>query len=198
MFDAAPTLTGSTVRLEPLTLEHVPGLCAVGLDPELWRWTTSLVDDAGEMERYVQVALRAQESGSAIPFATIELASGRVVGSTRFAAIARPFRRVEIGWTWVARPWQRTAVNTEAKYLMLRHAFEVEGCIRVEFKTDVLNQASRNALQRIGAREEGVLRDHVITATGRVRDTIYFSILAREWPDVKAMLERRLAMPPSR
>ncbi len=198
MFDAAPTLTGATVRLEPLTLDHVPGLCAVGLDPELWRWTTSLVEDAGEMERYVQVALRAQESGSAIPFATVELASGRVVGSTRFAAIARPFRRVEIGWTWVARPWQRTAVNTEAKYLMLRHAFEVEGCIRVEFKTDVLNQASRNALQRIGAREEGVLRDHVITATGRVRDTIYFSILAREWPDVKAMLERRLAVPPSR
>lgn len=198
MFDASPTLTGSTVRLEPLTLDHVPGLCAVGLDPELWRWTTSLVDDAGEMERYVQVALRAQESGNAIPFATIELASGRVVGSTRFAAIARPFRRVEIGWTWVARPWQRTAVNTEAKYLMLRHAFEVEGCIRVEFKTDVLNQTSRNALQRIGAREEGVLRDHVITATGRVRDTIYFSILAREWPDVKAMLERRLAAPHSR
>jgi len=193
MFTDIPTLTGTTVRLEPLTLDHVPGLCAVGLDPGLWRWMTSCVEDEADMERHVQLALRAHENGSAFPFATVEQASGRVIGSTRFGAIARAFRRVEIGWTWVARPWQRTAVNTEAKYLMLRHAFEVEGCIRVEFKTDVLNTASRNALQRIGAQEEGILRDHVITESGRVRDTIYFSILAREWPDVKATLERRLA-----
>ncbi len=197
MFDHSPTLAGSHVRLEPLALDHVTGLCDVGLDPELWRWTVSHIDGPSDIERYVALALRARENGTAIPFATIELAGGRVVGSTRFAAIARPFRRVEIGWTWVARPWQRTAINTEAKYLMLRHAFEVEGCNRVEFKTDVLNQASRNALQRIGAREEGVLREHVITERGRVRDTVYFSIIAREWPAVKAMLERRLAGPPS-
>ena len=193
MFTDAPALSGTTIRLEPLTLDHVPGLCAVGLDPELWRWMTSRVDDEADMERYVRTALRAYESGTALPFATVEQASGRVIGSTRFGAIARPFRRVEIGWTWIARPWQRTAVNTEAKYLMLRHAFEVEDCIRVEFKTDVLNTASRNALLRIGAQEEGVLRDHVITERGRVRDTIYFSILAREWPAVKSMLEQRLA-----
>lgn len=193
MFTDAPVLSGTTIRLEPLTLDHVPGLCAVGLDPELWRWMTSRVDDEADMERYVRTALRAYESGTALPFATVEQASGRVIGSTRFGAIARPFRRVEIGWTWIARPWQRTAVNTEAKYLMLRHAFEVEDCIRVEFKTDVLNTASRNALLRIGAQEEGVLRDHVITERGRVRDTIYFSILAREWPAVKSMLEQRLA-----
>ena len=193
MFTDAPVLSGTTIRLEPLTLDHVPGLCAVGLDPGLWRWMTSRVDDEADMERYVRTALRAYESGTALPFATVEQASGRVIGSTRFGAIARPFRRVEIGWTWIARPWQRTAVNTEAKYLMLRHAFEVEDCIRVEFKTDVLNTASRNALLRIGAQEEGVLRDHVITERGRVRDTIYFSILAREWPAVKAMLEQRLA-----
>lgn len=193
MFTDAPVLSGTTIRLEPLTLDHVPGLCAVGLDPGLWRWMTSRVDDEADMERYVRTALRAYESGTALPFATVEQASGRVIGSTRFGAIARPFRRVEIGWTWIARPWQRTAVNTEAKYLMLRHAFEVEDCIRVEFKTDVLNTASRNALLRIGAQEEGVLRDHVITERGRVRDTIYFSILAREWPAVKSMLEQRLA-----
>lgn len=193
MFTDAALLSGTTIRLEPLTLDHVPGLCAVGLDPALWRWMTSRVDDEADMERYVRMALRAYESGTALPFATVEQASGRVIGSTRFCAIARPFRRVEIGWTWIARPWQRTAVNTEAKYLMLRHAFEVEDCIRVEFKTDVLNTASRNALLRIGAQEEGVLRDHVITERGRVRDTIYFSILAREWPAVKAMLEQRLA-----
>lgn len=195
VFDDSPTLIGTTIRLEPLAPDHIPGLSAVGLEPELWRWTTSNVIDAADIERYVYHALHARDEGSAIPFATIEQASGRVVGSTRFAAIARPFRRVEIGWTWVARPWQRTAVNTEAKYLMLRHAFESEGCNRVEFKTDVLNQASRNALKRIGAREEGVLREHVITERGRVRDTVYFSILAREWPDVKALLERRLAVP---
>ena len=193
MFTDAPLLSGTTIRLEPLTLDHVPGLCAVGLDPELWRWMTSRVDGEADMERYVRTALRAYESGTALPFATVEQASGRVIGSTRFGAIARPFRRVEIGWTWIARPWQRTAVNTEAKYLMLRRAFEVEDCIRVEFKTDVLNTASRNALLRIGAQEEGVLRDHVITERGRVRDTIYFSILAREWPAVKSMLEQRLA-----
>lgn len=195
VFDDSPTLIGTTIRLEPLVPDHIPGLCAVGLDPELWRWTTSHVIDAADIERYVYHALHMRDEGSAIPFATIEQASGRVVGSTRFAAIARPFRRAEIGWTWVARPWQRTAVNTEAKYLMLRHAFESEGCNRVEFKTDVLNQASRNALLRIGAREEGTLREHVITERGRVRDTVYFSILAREWPEVKAMLERRLAVP---
>src|SRR5690606_17059025 len=193
MFTDAPVLSGTTIRLEPLTLDHVPGLCAVGLDPGLWRWMTSRVDDEADMERYVRTALRAYESGTALPFATVEQASGRVIGSTRVCAIARPFRRGEIGWTWIARPWQRTAVNTEAKYLMLRHAFEVEDCIRVEFKTDVLNTASRNALLRIGAQEEGVLRDHVITERGRVRDTIYFSILAREWPAVKSMLEQRLA-----
>lgn len=186
-------LEGRHVRLEPLTLDHLPGLCAVGLDPELWRWTTAHVETDSDMERYVRDALALQEQGHALPFATVERASGRVVGSTRFGSIARPFRRVEIGWTWVARPWQRTAVNTEAKYLMLRHAFEDAGCIRVEFKTDVLNERSRAALLRLGAHQEGVLRSHVITERGRVRDTIYFSILASEWPGVKTALERRLA-----
>jgi RimJ/RimL family protein N-acetyltransferase len=144
------------------------------------------------MESYVRGALAEQEAGQALPFATIDKASGRVVGSTRFAAIEPQHRRVEIGWTWVAPRWQRTPVNTEAKYLMLRHAFEQWGCVRVEFKTDVLNTRSRQALLRIGAKEEGTLRSHMITATGRIRDTVYFSVLASEWPAVRAALNAKL------
>ena len=125
-------------------------------------------------------------------FATVERSSGRTIGSTRFMNIDRVNKRVEIGSTWIAPPWQRTAVNTEAKYLMLRHAFEVWGCIRVELKTDALNQKSRNAILRIGAKEEGTLRRHLMTWTGRVRDTVYFSIWDSEWAQVKAGLENRL------
>ena len=127
-----------------------------------------------------------------LPFVTIECKSGKAIGSTRFMNIDVTNRRVEIGGTWIAKPWQRSAINTEAKYLMLRHAFETFGCIRVELKTDVLNTQSRNAILRIGAKEEGILRHHVITWTGRLRDSIYFSILEEEWPGVKAELERRM------
>jgi RimJ/RimL family protein N-acetyltransferase len=128
-----------------------------------------------------------------VVFATLERSSGQVVGSTRFMNIDRANRRVEIGSTWIAPAWQRTAVNTEAKYLMLRHAFEVWGCMRLELKTDALNQKSRNAILRIGAQEEGTLRRHLVTWTGRVRDTVYFSILDDEWANVKSALESRLA-----
>ncbi len=185
-------LEGAFVRLEPLALAHLPGLVAVGLEPDLWRWTTQVVRTPAEMEAYVRGALAEQEAGRALPFATVEQASGQVIGSTRFAAIEPSHRRVEIGWTWLGPRWQRTPANTEAKYLMLRHAFEQWGCVRVEFKTDVLNTRSRQALLRIGAKEEGVLRSHLITATGRIRDTVYFSILASEWPAVRATLEARL------
>lgn len=185
-------LEGAFVRLEPLALAHLPGLVAVGLEPDLWRWTTQVVRTPAEMEAYVRGALAEQEAGRALPFATVEQASGQVIGSTRFAAIEPSHRRVEIGWTWLGPRWQRTPANTEAKYLMLRHAFEQWGCVRVEFKTDVLNTRSRQALLRIGAKEEGVLRSHLITATGRIRDTVYFSILASEWPAVRAALEARL------
>lgn len=191
-FQAPLTLEGKAVRLEPLTLDHVPALCAVGLDPELWRWTVSHVETEADMRMYVERALRLQSEGQALPFATRDLASGRIVGSTRFGSISRLHRRVEIGWTWIGRTWQRTALNTEAKYLMLRHAFEEAGCIRVEFKTDTRNEKSRAALLRIGAREEGVLRHHIITERGRVRDTLYFSILAEEWPAVRTALAKRL------
>jgi RimJ/RimL family protein N-acetyltransferase len=145
------------------------------------------------MAGYIQSALDAQAAGSALPFATVKVPSGQVIGSTRYLNIDRANRRVEIGSTWIAGPWRRTAVNTEAKYLMLRHAFETLGCVRVELKTDALNQRSRNAILRIGASEEGTLRQHMITWSGRLRDSVYFSILDSEWPRVKQDLEQKLA-----
>ena len=187
------TLEGRDVRLEPLTLAHHAALCGVGLDEELWRFTTSIVRTPDEMRTYIESAVQAQVAGTALPFATISKAEGRVVGSTRFGNISRGDRRVEIGWTWLGLAHQRTSLNTEAKYLMLSHAFEVLGCIRVELKTDVLNERSRAAILRIGATEEGILRRHMITASGRVRDTVYYSILDHEWPRVKARLAERLA-----
>ena len=185
-------LEGRLVRLEPLSLSHVPELCKVGLDLDLWTITMSLIRNEGEMRQYVETALQSQQVGAALPFATIDKKSGRVAGSTRFGNIDKVNKRVEIGWTWLGKGFQRTHVNTEAKYLMLKHAFEVWGCYRVEFKTDVINEKSRNALKRIGAKEEGILRRHQITASGRVRDSIYYSILDNEWPGAKGMLEERL------
>ncbi len=146
-----------------------------------------------DFHRLVDRAFEEQDRGESIVFATVDRSSGRVICSTRFMNIDRANRRVEIGSTWIAPAWQRTAVNTEAKYLMLRHAFEVWGCMRVELKTDALNQKSRSAILRIGAKEEGTLRRHLVTWTGRVRDTVYFSILDHEWPVVKTKLESRLA-----
>jgi len=185
-------LEGTQVRLEPLTLEHHAAFCEVGLDPELWQWIPYRATTAEEMLGYIQSALRDQTAGTAQPFATVERATGRVIGSTRYMNIDQANRRVEIGATWIAKPWQRTAINTEAKYLMLRHAFETLGCIRVELKTDALNEKSRNAILRIGAKEEGTLRRHFVTWSGRVRDTVYFSVLDSEWPQVKAALEAKL------
>ena len=185
-------LEGAQVRLEPLSLGHHAGLCEVGLDEELWRWIPVPVGTAAEMAAYIEKALQEQASGVSLPFALVEKASGRVMGSTRYGNIDRLHHRVEIGWTWVARAWQRTAVNTEAKYLLLRHAFETLGCMRVELKTDSLNRQSREAILRIGAREEGIFRNHMITASGRIRHTVYFSIVDSEWSEVKARLERSL------
>jgi RimJ/RimL family protein N-acetyltransferase len=186
------TLGGRSMRLEPLTPEHHTALCEVGLDAELWRLIPYRVSTADEMRDYLDSALKEQAAGTAIPFATVERASGRVIGSTRYMNIDAANRRVEIGATWISKPWQRTAINTEAKYLMLRHAFETLGCIRVELKTDALNQQSRQAILRIGAREEGTLRQHMVTWSGRLRDTVYYSILDSEWPGVKAHLETKL------
>ncbi len=185
-------LEGAHVRLEPLVKEHLAGLAAVGLDEELWRWIPTPVRTQEEMAAYIEAALNEQERGLALPFAIVEKATGRAIGSTRYANIDRMHHRVEIGWTWVARDWQRTPMNTEAKYLLLRHAFETLGCMRVELKTDSLNERSRAAILRLGAREEGIFRNHMITASGRVRHTVYFSIIDSEWPAVKARLEAKL------
>jgi RimJ/RimL family protein N-acetyltransferase len=194
MMDLSPrVLEGTHVRLEPLGPHHIAGLCAVGLDPEIWRLTIAKVDSPVAMERYVAQALAEQRSGMALPFATVLRTSGQVIGSTRYHSPTPAHRRVEIGWTWLGRAWQRTAANTEAKYLMLRHAFEQWDCLRVEFKTSSLNQRSRAALRRIGAVEEGVLRSHMINEDGTVRDSVYFSILLDEWPSVKLRLEQMMS-----
>jgi N-acetyltransferase len=192
MIVEACVLEGAHVRLEPLSLDHLDALTAVGLDPDLWQWTLAQNRTPEDMRRYVETALAEHRAGQALPFATVERTSGRVVGSTRFAAIERSHRRVEIGWTWIARPWQRTAVNTEAKFLMLRHAFEVWGCVRVELKTNAKNERSRRAILRIGAVEEGTLRKHQLNADGTPRDSVYFSIIDDEWPAVKSRLEGML------
>jgi RimJ/RimL family protein N-acetyltransferase len=186
------TLEGRLVRLEPLALSHLERLCAVGLDPELWRLTVSKVATPDDMRRYVEAALEARREGTALPFATIWRATGQVIGSTRFANAALEHRRVEIGWTWLGRPWQRSGANAEAKYLMLRHAFEKWDLVRVELKTSALNHQSRGAMRKLGAVEEGILRRHMINEDGSPRDSVFYSILVDEWPEVKAGLEERL------
>jgi RimJ/RimL family protein N-acetyltransferase len=185
-------LEGRHVRLEPLSQAHHADLAAVGLAEDLWRWIPTPVRTPEEMAGYIATALEEQARGVALPFALMEKAGGRAIGSTRYGNIDRTHHRVEIGWTWVAPEWQRTAVNTEAKYLLLRHAFETLGCIRVELKTDSLNERSRAAILRIGAREEGTFRNHMITGSGRIRHSVYFSILDSEWPDVKSRLQMKL------
>jgi len=193
MVVAPVVLEGRHVRLEPLRDDHLAGLATVGLDEELWRWIPAPVRTVEEMAAYIATALREHAQGASLPFALVERQTGRPIGSTRYGNIDRTNHRVEIGWTWVTREWQRTAINTEAKYLLLKHAFETLGCIRVELKTDSLNERSRAAILRIGAREEGIFRNHMITASGRIRHTVYFSIVDSEWPAVKARLETRLA-----
>ena len=185
-------LEGVHARLELFRKAHLAELAQVGLDEELWRWIPTPVRTREEMAAYIEAALNEEERGISLPFAIVDKAAGRAIGSTRYGNIDRTNHRVEIGWTWIAREWQRTAVNTEAKYLLLRHAFESLGCMRVELKTDSLNERSRAAILRIGAREEGVFRNHMVTASGRIRHTVYFSIIDSEWPAVKARLEAKL------
>jgi N-acetyltransferase len=173
--------------LEPMSLAHVPALLRVGLDPELWRWIPAGVANEEEMRAYVEKALDEQRRGVSLPF-VIVATPGEVVGSTRYGNIDLSHRRLEIGWTWVSASHQRTAVNTEAKLLLLTHAFERLGVHRVELKTDALNRKSRAAIARLGAVEEGIFRKHIVTASGRVRDTVYYSIIDTDWPTVKERL----------
>ena len=189
------TLESTVVRLEPIRRDHAEDFWDIAKDAldDIFQWIPYRMKTREDFQRLVENAFDEQKHGESIVFATVERGSGRVIGSTRFMNIDRVNRRVEIGSTWIAPPWQRTAINTEAKYLMLRHTFEVWNCFRVELKTDALNLKSRNAILRIGAKEEGTLRRHVITWTGRLRDSVYFSILDSEWPEVKATLETKLA-----
>ena len=189
----AVTLEGWRVRLEPLGEHHLEDLVRVALDDAIWRWITALpMDEAGVRAWFDQTQASAL-AGSEVPFATIEMASGRAIGSTRFMSIAPEHRRLEIGWTWVGTAYQRTGANRAAKFLQLAHAFETLDAERVEFKTHARNEASRNALVGIGARFEGVLRHHTIMPDGSNRDSAFYGVLAGEWPAVKARLETSLA-----
>jgi RimJ/RimL family protein N-acetyltransferase len=191
------TLEGSRVRLEPLRADHLSDLEAVAFDPALWRWTIARPQDAAGLEQWVRTALANAEAGTEFPFATIDLATGRAIGSSRFMSIVPEHRRLEIGWTWVGTAYQRTGANREAKLLQLSHAFEVLGANRVEFKTHARNERSRAALLGIGATFEGIFRSHMMMPDGSLRDSAYFSVIADEWPAVKAGLLASLARYPS-
>ncbi|HET7031100.1 MAG TPA: GNAT family N-acetyltransferase [Candidatus Limnocylindrales bacterium] len=187
------TLEGRIVRLEPLALEHVPGLAEVGLDPLIWRWTIARPVSEADIRVWAEAALANRTAGTEMPFVTIDRATGRPIGSSRYMNIALDHHRLEIGWTWVAPPWQRTGANREAKLLQLRHAFEVLGCRRVEFKTDSRNEASRNALLGIGAQFEGIFRNHMVMPEGPMRHSAWYSVIDEEWPAVRDRLGASLA-----
>lgn len=193
------SLEGTYVRLDPLRPEHVPLLWEIAKDhlADLFQWIPYRLHSFDDFQAFNRQVSDEQARGLTVPFATVECGSNKVAGTTRFMNMDLANRKVEIGSTWIAPRWQRTAVNTEAKYLMLRHAFEVWNCLRVELKTDALNQRSRQAILRLGAKEEGILRKHMLTYNGRPRDSVYFSIVDTEWPAVKARLESKLRSDPS-
>jgi RimJ/RimL family protein N-acetyltransferase len=180
--------------MEPLDLDrHFDGLLAIAIDPDMWRWTINQLTSADDLKQYLDIALREQGEGRSVPLVTRDLVSGRVAGCTRFCSIDARNCRVEIGWTWVGAPFRRSHVNTEAKYLMFRHAFESWTCVRVELKANVLNERSCRAMERIGCVREGVLRKHMVRDTGEWRDSVFYSVLDAEWPAVKARLEQMMA-----
>lgn len=186
-------LAGHFVRLEPLSEAHVPGLAAIGIDEDIWRHMPyGDIRQEEDVRRWVHALLALADQGTDIPFAVVDLGSGRVAGATRYMEIRPAHRAVEIGGTWYGADFRRTAVNTECKYLLLRHAFEVMGCIRVQFKTDLRNERSQRAIERIGAVQEGILRNHMILPDGTVRHSVYYSVLESEWPAVKISLEEKL------
>ena len=187
-------LNGRLVRLEPLSLDHVDDLTAAGADPSIWALTIARPADRAGIEAWARAAIANAAAGSEQPFATIELASGRAIGSTRFMSIVPDHRRLEIGWTWLGLAHQRSGANREAKLLQLTHAFEDLGANRVEFKTDARNEKSRKALLGIGATFEGIFRSHMIMPTGPLRDSAWYSVISTEWPEVKARLEALLAV----
>lgn len=192
--EVKPTvLEGQHVRLEPMTEAHVPGLAEIGVGQTFWDFMLyGNVNTIEDMTNWVQDILSRAEKGTDLPFVVIHLASGRVAGATRYLNIMPKDRGLEIGGTWYGSEFQRTPVNTECKYLLLSHAFETLGCIRVQLKTDLRNERSQRAIERIGAVKEGVLRNHMILPDGRFRHSVFYSILDTEWPDIKKRLEGML------
>lgn len=191
------TLIGRVVRLEPLSEAHVSDLTLAGQDESIWRYLIyGIPRTEDQMRALVRDLLDRQACGTDVPFAVIHLETNRAIGSTRYMDIRPQHRGLEIGGTWYAPAYQRTAVNTECKYLLLRHAFETLGCLRVQFKADSRNERSLRALERIGAIKEGILRQHMVVLDGYIRDSVYYSILDSEWPGVKARLEEKLGISP--
>jgi RimJ/RimL family protein N-acetyltransferase len=187
-------LTGKFVRLEPLQEAHVPGLAVYGLDDEIWRWMRyGYIRTQADMLAWVRYQLGLQAKGLDLPFAVVALSINQVVGASRYLNISHQDRSVEIGGTWYGRSFHGTAINPESKYLLLRHAFEYLDCVRVHFKTDVRNLHSQRAIEKLGAIKEGILRNHMILPDGTIRSSVIYSILAREWAQVKERLEERLA-----
>jgi RimJ/RimL family protein N-acetyltransferase len=194
MFDLTPvTLEGRFVRLEPLTRAHRDDLLRWALEPDLWRTTLTRIATPADLDAYIETALAWQKAGTALPFATVDRAGGGAIGSTRFGRVDAENRKVEIGWSWLGLPFHRKAFNTEAKLLMLGHAFERMGCVRVEFRVNEPNRRSRAAVERLGAKLEGILRHSQIAPDGRRLDWVHYSILSEEWPAVRAGLEQKLA-----
>jgi N-acetyltransferase len=188
------TLTGRYVRLEPLSEAHIPGLARAGQDENIWRYMRyGLLTSPERMGAWVHYLLDLQVHGGDLPFVVIHLPDEQVAGATRYLSINRHDRNLEIGGTWYGAQYQHTAVNTESKYLLLCHAFESLGCLRVQIKTDERNTRSRRAIERLGAVQEGVLRDHILLPDGYLRSSVIYSILLGEWPEVKKRLEGFLA-----
>lgn len=194
--DLHASLVGPRIRLRPLELDDANLLVAAASDGELWKLTFTVVPSAATVDEYIASAVIGRDAGSVMPFVIEDLASGRAIGSTRFWKIDRVNKKLEIGHTWLSLSWQRTHANTEAKHLMLRHAFEVLGCVRVQFTTDELNAPSRAAILRLGARQEGIIRHERIMPDGRKRNSVRFSLIDDEWPQVRNALEQRLAVDP--
>lgn len=188
----AVTLEGKFVKLEPLCLEHQEGLCEAISDGELWNLHVTRVPHPNDISEFLSNATEAYENGDGLAFATIDRSTMRIAGSTRFMKADFPNKRIEIGFTFLGKTWQRTRINTEAKFLMLSHAFEVLQVNRLEIITDHLNNASRSAILRLGAKEEGILRNHMVMRNGRVRDSVLYTIIKSEWPSVKQNLLHKL------
>jgi RimJ/RimL family protein N-acetyltransferase len=191
-------LIGPRIRLRPLLASDGAALVQAASDGELWYLPFTVVPSADTVDEYIRVALSRQAAGTVLPFVTEIIESNQVIGSTRFWKINRQHRKLEIGSTWISASWQKTFVNTEAKFLMLRHAFEQLNCVRVQFTTDEINETSRAAILRLGAKQEGIVRHERIMPDGRKRNSVRFSIIDDEWPDVRRRLEEMLTMQPRR